>query len=175
MRDILLFAFHKSLFIIFLQVILNSLTCFLLAIVLTCTTLTLEDPSHVFSPGTQIGKHGRNKNSTIQTNFTLISLWSQVSTQDCWPGLISSLPSKQLFLHPHLLLFLNSFSPDDFYFKHRLEVRCHTERNSVWNSVFIHVNLWTYLPLKLSDLLPSPDSDKSFCTSSKKPGLVNLN
>lgn len=70
MRDILLFAFHKSLFIIFLQVILNSLTCFLLAIVLTCTTLTLEDPSHVFSPsGTQIGKHGRNKKFNYSDQF----------------------------------------------------------------------------------------------------------
>lgn len=52
------------------------------------------------------------KNSTIETNFMLIRLCYQVSTQDCWPGLIHH-SSKQLFLHPHLFL-PSSFSPDDF-------------------------------------------------------------
>ena len=49
------------------------------------------------------------------------------------------------------------------HFKHHLEVRCHPERNSVWNSlVSTHVNLWTFLPLKLSDPLPSLASDRAF-------------
>lgn len=105
----------KSLFIYyFLQMILNTHTCFLFTIVLPCMALTLGEPRHMSSPyGTQTGKHRGDKqcNYLDWFHFQLVYVlkWA---TLDCWPGLTSH-SSRQLFHLPHLP-FLTSLSPDDF-------------------------------------------------------------